>query len=55
MGDAGPTSLGYFGCAWSPDADFIVSHGFTGALHLWHQTGQHLQSLILHCNTLPYV
>ncbi len=40
MGDAGPTSLGYFGCAWSPQAGYIVSHGFTGALHLWQHTGQ---------------
>ncbi|KAK9839355.1 hypothetical protein WJX84_011776, partial [Apatococcus fuscideae] len=38
VGDAGPTSLGYFGCAWSPQAEYIVSHGFTGALHLWRHS-----------------
>ena len=47
VGDAGPTSLGYFGCAWSPRADYIVSHGFTGALHLWQQTGQILMLNLL--------
>ena len=39
MGDAGASSLGYYGGAWGPDGASIVAHGFTGALHLWRRSG----------------
>lgn len=39
VGDAGPSNLGYFGGAWSPDGDAILAHGYTGALHLWRRPG----------------
>lgn len=39
VGDAGASSLGYFGGCFSPDGRSIVAHGFTGALHLWNREG----------------
>ena len=39
VGDAGASSLGYFGGCFSPDGSAIVAHGFTGALHLWRRAG----------------
>lgn len=39
VGDAGASSLGYFGGRFSPDGRSIVAHGFTGALHLWNREG----------------
>ena len=39
VGDAGASSLGYYGSAWAPDGASIVAHGFTGALHLWRRAG----------------
>ena len=39
VGDAGASSLGYFGGCFSPDGSAIVAHGFTGALHLWQRAG----------------
>lgn len=39
VGDAGASSLGYFGGCFSPEGRSIVAHGFTGALHLWHREG----------------
>ncbi|GMH35495.1 hypothetical protein BSKO_03363 [Bryopsis sp. KO-2023] len=39
VGDAGSGSLGYFGGVFSPDGQCIMSHGFTGALHLWEAEG----------------
>lgn len=39
VGDAGPSNLGYYGGVWSPDGTAIVSHGYTGALHLWVRKG----------------
>ena len=41
VGDAGASSLGYFGGCFSPDGRSIVAHGFTGALHLWNREGLH--------------
>ena len=38
VGDAGPSSLGYFGGAWSPTGDAILAYGYTGALHLWQRS-----------------
>ena len=40
VGDAGASSLGYYGGAWAPDGNSIVAHGFTGALHLWRRDGE---------------
>jgi hypothetical protein len=40
VGDAGSTSLGYYGGRFSPDTRSIVAHGFTGALHLWRREGE---------------
>ncbi|BDA40643.1 Elongator complex protein 2 [Coccomyxa sp. Obi] len=37
VGDAGASSLGYYGGCFSPDGQSIVAHGFTGALHLWRR------------------
>lgn len=37
VGDAGCSSLGYFGGIYSPDGNSIVAHGFTGALHMWQK------------------
>lgn len=37
VGDAGCSSLGYYGGFYSPDATSILSHGYTGSLHLWKQ------------------
>ncbi len=39
VGDAGASSLGYFGGCFSPDGRSVVAHGFTGALHLWRRDG----------------
>lgn len=39
VGDAGPTSLGYYTCCWRPDGNALVAHGYTGALHLWCRDG----------------
>jgi hypothetical protein len=35
MGDAGPNHLGYYTATWDPRGTSILTHGFTGALHLW--------------------
>jgi len=39
VGDAGASSLGYFGGVWGPVGDAILAHGYTGALHLWRRQG----------------
>ena len=39
VGDAGASSLGYFGGCWGPRGDYLLAHGFTGALHLWQRSG----------------
>ncbi|KAK9841002.1 hypothetical protein WJX81_004992 [Elliptochloris bilobata] len=39
VGDAGTSSLGYYGGAWGPDGAGLLAHGFTGALHLWCRGG----------------
>lgn len=41
VGDAGASSLGYYGGCFSPGGRSIVAHGFTGALHLWRREGLH--------------
>ena len=35
VGDAGASSLGYYGGVFSPDGRRIAANGFTGALHMW--------------------
>lgn len=47
VGDAGASSLGYFGGCFSPDGRSIMAHGFTGALHLWHRDGAPSNILLL--------
>ena len=42
VGDAGASSLGYYGGCFSPEGRSIVAHGFTGALHLWRREGPQL-------------
>lgn len=37
VGDAGPSNLGYYSCAWRPDGRGIVANGYTGSLHLWRR------------------
>ena len=39
VGDAGTSSLGYYGGAWGPNGAGLLAHGFTGALHLWRRAG----------------
>ena len=39
VGDAGPSTLGYYGGCFSPDARHILAYGYTGALHLWRRSG----------------
>ena len=45
VGDAGPSSLGYFGGVWGPDGRNILANGYTGALHLWQREGRLLSAL----------
>jgi elongator complex protein 2 len=40
VGDAGASCLGFYGGAFGPNGDWLVAHGFTGALHLWKQQQQ---------------
>ena len=40
VGDAGASCLGFYGGAFGPEGDWLVAHGFTGALHLWKQQQQ---------------
>jgi len=35
MGDVGGNSLGFYGCAFSPCGNAVLSHGFQGAFHFW--------------------
>ena len=35
MGEVGGNSLGFYGCAFSPDGNGVISHGFQGAFHFW--------------------
>eukprot|EP00794_Sanderia_malayensis_P003668 gene3668-4185_t len=35
MGDVGGNTLGFYGCAISPDGNSVIAHGFQGAFHLW--------------------
>eukprot|EP00210_Caulerpa_lentillifera_P007165 g6855.t1 len=35
VGDAGVSSLGYYTVSSSPDSTSIVTHGYSGSLHLW--------------------
>ncbi len=37
VGDAGASSLGYYGGVFSPDGRRIAANGFTGALHMWQR------------------
>ncbi len=35
MGEVGGNTLGFYGCAVSPDGNSVIAHGFQGAFHLW--------------------
>ena len=35
VGEVGGNSLGFYGCAFSPDGRSILAHGYQGALQLW--------------------
>ena len=35
MGEVGGNSLGFYGCAFSPCGNGVISHGFQGAFHFW--------------------
>lgn len=35
IGDIGGNNLGFYGGLFSPNGDYIVAHGFQGALYLW--------------------
>ena len=35
LGDAGPSSLGYFCGRFTPSGNKVVANGYTGSLHLW--------------------
>lgn len=37
VGDAGASSLGYYGGVFAPDGRRIAANGFTGALHMWQR------------------
>ena len=37
VGDAGASSLGYYGGVFSSDGRRIAANGFTGALHMWQR------------------
>jgi elongator complex protein 2 len=37
VGELGGNTLGFYGCAFSPDGNCILSHGYNGAIHLWQQ------------------
>lgn len=35
MGDVGGNALGYYGCAFSPNGDSVIAHGYQGAFQMW--------------------
>lgn len=36
-GDIGGTTLGFYGATFAPTGEYIVAHGYQGALHLWQR------------------
>lgn len=38
MGDVGGNLFGFYGAQFGPNSEYIVGHGFTGALHIWKRT-----------------
>ena len=53
VGDAGASSLGYYGGHWAPDGAGVLAHGFTGALHLWRRAGTPLSHDARCCGLVP--
>jgi len=37
VGDAGPSSLGYYTGVFSPSGESLVANGYSGSLHLWRR------------------
>ena len=37
-GDIGGNTLGFFGALFDPAGDYIIAHGFQGALHAWKRS-----------------
>ena len=40
VGDAGASSLGYYGGVFGPGGRSVAANGFTGALHLWQRSSE---------------
>ncbi len=38
VGEMGGNTLGFYGCAFSPNGDYILAHGHNGAFHLWKKS-----------------
>lgn len=44
-GDIGGTTLGFYGATFAPSGQFIIAHGYQGALHLWRRDTQTVSSI----------
>ncbi len=49
VGEMGGNVLGFFGGVFSPDARYMLAHGYNGAFHLWHQEGLSILISRLRC------
>ncbi len=48
MGEVGGNTLGFYGCAISPDGKSIIAHGFQGAFHLWSLNDEQVRIMFFH-------
>ena len=39
-GEIGGNTLGFYGATFSPNSQYIIAHGYQGALHLWKRNIQ---------------
>jgi hypothetical protein len=46
-GDIGGNTLGFYGATFDSTGQFIVAHGYQGALHLWKINSQVYKSIIV--------
>ena len=53
MGDVGGNSLGFYGCAFSPCGNAVLSHGFQGAFHFWKFSDNQVLSFLDALQLLP--